>query len=269
MRKNCNISQELTEMTCDTWVPYYEVGVSCGLPGEMGDLPPEMILLPSMLTRGRQVFIVNAQGDSMQGIGIYSGDPLLLESVRSVRSGEVVMVAIDGEEVLKTYFVDEENQHWLLPANDKYAPILLTEDMDVRFCGRLVCNLSTPRDSISHINEQIRKFKKNQHKLADVYERLAEAVAQGSSLFWAASAWAVVYGVMRDCCDCQCSVAQFERKVQAHSLPASFEFACRKGSVQRTLSNHTYMYFPVDKWAEQGASKRELALMAFMKEKLK
>jgi len=84
------------EMVCDTPVPYYEVGVSCGLPGEMGELPPEMVLLPSMLTRGRQVFIVNAEGDSMTGVGIYSGDALLIESTQRVHCGEVVMVSIDG-----------------------------------------------------------------------------------------------------------------------------------------------------------------------------
>ena len=104
------------EMVCDTPVPYYEVGVSCGLPGEMGELPPEMVLLPSMLTRGRQVFIVNAEGDSMTGVGIYSGDALLIESTQRVHCGEVVMVSIDGEELLKVYYVDDCGRHWLLPA---------------------------------------------------------------------------------------------------------------------------------------------------------
>ena len=168
MRNLSDISESLTGMVCDTPVPYYEVGVSCGLPGEMGDLPPEMILLPSLMTRGRRVFIVDADGDSMQGVGIYSGDMLLMESTRRVQSGEVVMVDIDGEEVLKTYYVDDDKRHWLLPANDKYKPIEMTEDMNVHFCGRLICNLSTPHDSISHIREQIRRFKETQQTLSDV-----------------------------------------------------------------------------------------------------
>jgi hypothetical protein len=129
MRNFSSIGQWPMGLVCDTPVPYYEVGVSCGLPGEMGELPPEMVLLPSMLTRGRQVFIVNAEGDSMTGVGIYSGDALLIESTQRVHCGEVVMVSIDGEELLKVYYVDDCGRHWLLPANDKYQPCELTADM--------------------------------------------------------------------------------------------------------------------------------------------
>ena len=268
MEQLSNIGCELMGMLCDTMVPYYEVGVSCGLPNEMGNLPPEMILLPSEITRGRHVFIVNAQGDSMQGVGINNGDPLLIESVCNVRSGEIVMVRVDGEEVLKTYFVDEENHHWLLPANDKYAPKLLTEDMDVRFCGRLVCNLSTPHDSIRHINEQIRNFKRHQLEKKNVMARLPEVVVQGGGLFWAASAWAVVYGVLRDNYGYDKPVAEFERMAQAFKLPATFKFVCGEGSVQRTISNHEYMRMSIDKWEEQGAADRELKLLAFLLKEL-
>jgi hypothetical protein len=30
----------------------------------------------------------------------------------------VVMASIDGEELLKVYYVDDTGRHWLLPAND-------------------------------------------------------------------------------------------------------------------------------------------------------
>ena len=79
-----------------------------------------MVLLPSMLTRGRQVFIVNAEGDSMTGVGIYSGDALLIESTQRVHCGEVVMVSIDGAEVLKVYYVDDTGRHWLLAPPWRY-----------------------------------------------------------------------------------------------------------------------------------------------------
>ena len=265
MRNCCSIGQWPMEMVCDTPVPYYEVGVSCGLPGEMGELPPEMVLLPSMLTRGRQVFIVNAEGDSMTGVGIYSGDALLIESTQRVHCGEVVMVSIDGAEVLKVYYVDDTGRHWLLPANDKYHPRELTADMNVRFCGRMVCNLSAPHVSVSHCGEVIRQFKarQKQHQ-PDMNERLTEAVIQCSHLFWAASAWAVVYCVMRDKYCYDKPVAEFERMAQALKLPATFRFVCGEGTVQRTISNHEYMRKSIDKWEEQGAADRELKLMTVL-----
>lgn len=269
MRNFSSIGQWPMGLVCDTPVPYYEVGVSCGLPGEMGELPPEMVLLPSMLTRGRQVFIVNAEGDSMTGVGIYSGDALLIESTQRVHCGEVVMASIDGEELLKVYYVVDTGRHWLLPANDKYHPRELTADMNVRFCGRMVCNLSAPHVSVSHCGEVIRRFKAEQEQhQPDQYELLAKAVAQCDHLFWASSAWAVAYGVMRDCCNGTDNMNEFERRVQLMQLPTGFDHRCTNGTIQRTVSNHPYMRKSVDKWAANGAAQRELVLLQQLRELL-
>ena len=256
-------------LVCDTPVPYYEVGVSCGLPNEMGQLPPEMILLPSEITRGRSVFIVDADGDSMTGVGIYSGDQILIEGTQRINSGEVIMASIDGEELLKVYYVDDCGRHWLLPANDKYQPCELTADMNVRICGRMVCNLSAPHVSVKHCGEVVRQFKaKQKQHQPDVYERLTEAVTQCSHLFWAASAWAVAYGVMRDCCNGTDNMNEFERRVQLIQLPTGFDHRCTNGTIQRTVSNHPYMRKSVDKWAANGAAQRELVLLQQLRELL-
>ena len=45
MMSNCKILQMNEELVCDTPVPFYEMGISCGLPNEMGDIPPEMMLV--------------------------------------------------------------------------------------------------------------------------------------------------------------------------------------------------------------------------------
>ena len=101
-------------------------------------------------------------------------------------------------------------------------------------------------------------------KERDVFQRLSRATCEGRQLFWAASAWAVVYGVMRDCCGYEGSVSDFERK--AASLPlGTFDFPCTSGKVQRTISNHPYMRLHVDKWKENGASMREIVLLGFLR----
>ncbi len=64
-------------LVCDTPVPYYDMGISCGLPNEMGDVPPEMMLVPGILTMGLNVSMVKARGDSMIGVGIHDGDLLM------------------------------------------------------------------------------------------------------------------------------------------------------------------------------------------------
>lgn len=269
MRNYANIGQWPMGLVCDTPVPYYEVGVSCGLPNEMGQLPPEMILLPSEITRGRSVFIVDADGDSMTGVGIYSGDQLLIESTQRVNSGEVVMVSIDGEELLKVYYVDDCGRHWLLPANDKYQPRELTANMNVRFCGRMVCNLSAPHVSVKHCGEVVRQFKAKQKlQEPDIYERLTEAAVQCSSYFWAASAWTVAFGILRDCCNQPNNMKEFERRAEQLKLPKDFKFPCSMGTVQRTISNHRYMEKHIDNWEANGALDRELKLLEHLREAL-
>lgn len=141
MTSNCEILQLNKEMPCDTPVPFYDMGISCGLPTEMGDVPPEMMLVPSEMTMGRSVIFIRAQGDSMTGVNIHDGDLLMVEPTSHLCNFDIVAAKIDGRDVLKTYYIDECGRHWLVPSNEKYDAILMTEEMDVRFVGRLVCYL--------------------------------------------------------------------------------------------------------------------------------
>lgn len=147
-------------MTCDTPVPYYNTGVSCGLPNDMGNIPPEMMMVPGMMTRDSNVVIMRAKGNSMEGVGINDGDLLMIEYTQHFDNDDIVIASIDGEETLKSYHVDEDGQQWLVPANDAYDPIPLTEEMNVRFGGRLLWQLRRePRDIPRHINQSIKQYK--------------------------------------------------------------------------------------------------------------
>ena len=138
MCSNCEILE--LNARCDTPVPYYDMGISCGLPTEMGDIPPEMVMVPGMLTMGLDVVFAKAQGDSMIGVGIHDGDLLMLERTCHFNNQDIVAARIDGAEMLKSYYMDEHGRHWLVPSNDRYDALLLTEEMDVKFAGRMVWN---------------------------------------------------------------------------------------------------------------------------------
>lgn len=155
-----NMWQMFGEMVCDTPVPYYPTAVSCGLPNEFGDVHAEEIMLPGLLIGGLKVFAVDAEGDSMEGVGIFDGDVLLIEKTTHYNVYDIVLALVDGQQLLKTYYVDDQGHHWLVAANKKYKPILLTEDMDVRFLGRVKCNLRTPRDSMSNVRNSVSEFLK-------------------------------------------------------------------------------------------------------------
>ena len=168
MRSNCEILELGKEMACNTLVPYYDMGISCGLPNEMGDIPPELMAVPGVLTMGLNVTFVRAMGDSMIGVNIHDGDLLMVESTSRFRNQDIVAVKVDGEELLKSYYMDECGRHWLVPSNDRYDSILLTEDMDVRFIGRMVWNMQRDvHETVSNIRQSIERYlNKNGETLA-------------------------------------------------------------------------------------------------------
>ena len=162
MSNNCEIMLLDEEVVCDTPVPYYDMGISCGLPTEMGDIPPEMIIVPGLLTMGLDVSFARAQGDSMIGVGIHDGDLLMLERTSHFSNQDIVVARVDDAELLKSYYIDEHGRHWLVPSNDRYDAIMLTEEMDVKFAGRMVWNFRKDvRETTRNIRQSIERALKN------------------------------------------------------------------------------------------------------------
>lgn len=142
-KKVCELFSQLEEAGfnpeyCDKPAPYYDNSVMCGNPNVIGDLDRDAIWLPSSLWAEGLIFRVKAKGDSMKGAGIDSGDELTISCERSFYDGDVVLACINGEYTLKAYYRDTFGRQWLVPRNDAYRAILIKEDMDVRFVGRVI-----------------------------------------------------------------------------------------------------------------------------------
>lgn len=252
---------------CDTPVPVLSNKVSCGVPLDIGDLViDEYTNLPNSAVRLHPVVDVPAKGDSMIEADIHEDDWLQLELGAIPSDGEIVMAGIDGDFLAKAFFVDDQNRKWLLPKNKNYSPIELTADNEVRISG-VVHRITkkAPRLSHNECMEILNRANEKKRQEGDVFQRLSKAVREGCHLFWAASAWAVAYCVVRDCQGYEGSMKEFERKAMNMALPMTFKFGCTMGTVQRTISNHPYMRWPVDKWRDNGASTREIVLVEFLK----
>ena len=252
---------------CDTPVPVLGNKVNCGVPLDPGE---QMIdgyyYLPKSVVGLNPVVDIPAQGDSMIDADIHEGDLLRLEIGAVAHDGEIVLAEIDMEYTAKVFFTDDQGLKWLCPMNKKYSPILLSPDKEAKISGvvRSIVKRS-PRLSFSECAAIVNRAKQKKRQEGDVFQRLLKAVSEGSHLFWAASAWAVAYCVVRDCHDYEGSMKEFERKAMNMALPMSFKFECTMGTVQRTISNHPYMRWPVDKWRDNGASTREIVLVEFLK----
>ena len=91
----------------------------------------------------------------------------------------------------------------------------------------------------------------------DFAGRLAQAVSLSAGYFWGNASWAVVYRVS----GYKGSMSDFERLVAGLSCSPAPRYPCPLGTVQKTLSNHSYMHSPVDKWLQLGATPRVLRLV--------
>jgi DNA polymerase V len=79
-------------------------------------------------------FFVRVEGDSMEGVGIYSGDVLVVDRSLEVVPGRIVVAVIDGGLVVKQ-LQKHNGQMMLCSANDAYAPIPLQGDTDCYVWG--------------------------------------------------------------------------------------------------------------------------------------
>lgn len=144
----------------NTPVPFYDTTVSCGFPMDSGDPPKIYIMSPEQVLGPYEVYSTVAFGDSMKDLDIMTGDILYMEMVPEYHNNDIVLAEIDGEKVLKTYYMDENGVQWLVPANKKYKAIRLTSKMKIVFKGRLKFHMRrSPQDSMQHILESIEEAK--------------------------------------------------------------------------------------------------------------
>ena len=124
---------------CDTPVPCYEASVQAGLPTDPGDISlGEQLMMAQNVSKGSLTFCVHVSGQSMKDADILDGDQVEVLSGAPVKDGDIVIAEIDREYTLKSFYVDEQGNKWLVPANKAFKPILLTEEMGVRFLGKVV-----------------------------------------------------------------------------------------------------------------------------------
>ena len=92
------------------------------------DLNKELIKNPSSTFFGR------VKGDSMKDLGVEEGDLLVIDKSINPTEGKLAVCYIDGEFTLKKIHIDIDCI-WLVPANDNYKPIKVTQDNEFLVWG--------------------------------------------------------------------------------------------------------------------------------------
>ena len=184
-------------------VPHLEVSAQCGLPTELGDVDPTRYrAIPVELLRMGTILSVDVKGDSMEDAGIYEGnriEVLLTDNESGVRDGDVVVADVDGGVTVKTFYRDEEGDRWLLPHNEKYAPIQLTNDIPWRIVGKVIAvRTDNPHTSTAGMLKIMKRAKKKKEEVLPTQKQVAKAIRKAADRVVYQRQWFAVYRVLVD-----------------------------------------------------------------------
>jgi DNA polymerase V len=122
--------------------PLYTAKVAAGFPLPGDDSVERALSLDSLLIENSTAtFFVRAEGDSMEGIGIMSGDILVVDRSKPAVHGSVVVAALFGDLVVKRLQKKGEKTY-LVSENEKYEPILLGENDDCHVWGVVIASVT-------------------------------------------------------------------------------------------------------------------------------
>lgn len=210
---------------CDTPVPYFDAGIPCGSPRDVYEATPDgYILVPRSLVGNDATVIARVTGDSMRDAGIEHDDQLHILLDAPVHDGDVVVACIDGECTVKSYYKDADGTVWLVPRNDDYHPIRITEDMNAHIVGKVISHRKpAPRTSFSYMQRAVERTLAERaeaaatviHTTDEVRNMLLEACVGTMTV---SADWIAVYRILVDKCGAPTSFKAFAEYVNDLAL---------------------------------------------------
>lgn len=116
-------------------LPFYQCTVEAGFPSPAEDDMEEVLDLNDLLIqRPTATFLLKVSGSSMIKAGIHHGDILVVDRSVEPVHGKIVIAAVNGELTVKR-LSRQGKKVQLLPENDRYAPIDITDGMELHIWG--------------------------------------------------------------------------------------------------------------------------------------
>lgn len=100
-----------------------------GFPSPAADYTDRIDLTREIIRHPETTFYARIEGESMRDAGIFNGDLVVIDRSLQAKDGDYVAAYIDGEFTVKEFRPDAEHQcAWLIPHNEAYSPIRVTEE---------------------------------------------------------------------------------------------------------------------------------------------
>lgn len=139
----CKLVFYSADLSTELGLPYADQGIRAGFPSPAQDYMTESIdLNKELVQHPATTFYARAVGDSMRDCGIDHGDLLIIDKSLDPKDDDIVVAYVDGEFTLKRVRIDKAAKCvWLVPANEHYEPIKVTEENNFMIWGVLTYNI--------------------------------------------------------------------------------------------------------------------------------
>lgn len=117
-------------------VPLFDTGISAGFPSPADDFEELKISFDKEVFghSPSTIFCARVSGSSMKGAGIDDGDIIAVDRILEPQNDDIAVCVINNEFTLKRLKV-EAGTLWLVPENESFQPIQITEDDTFQIWG--------------------------------------------------------------------------------------------------------------------------------------
>lgn len=114
---------------------FVEEGISAGFPSPADDFKNKRISLDEeLITDVNSTYYARVSGESMIDAGLDDNDLLVIDKSIPPRDGKIAVCCVDGEYTVKRLKITDECVY-LMPANENYKPIKVTEEKQLLIWG--------------------------------------------------------------------------------------------------------------------------------------
>jgi DNA polymerase V len=128
-------SPQSSESNVTYRLPLYMNPVAAGFPTQTEDYVEDRIdLNEHLIKHPAATFLVRVAGESMLEAGIHPNDILIVDRAVEAKNGKIVIAVVDGELTVKR-LKQHKGEIFLMPENESYDPLKITQEMDFRIWG--------------------------------------------------------------------------------------------------------------------------------------
>lgn len=116
-------------------IPVIDTRVPAGFPSPATDYIEGTLDLNDYVIKHRaSTFFMRVDGFSMVNAGIFPDDLLVVDRALDAAHNQIIIAMVDGELTVKRLQIIKE-EYWLVPENDEFQPIRVTDDLSFSVWG--------------------------------------------------------------------------------------------------------------------------------------